>query len=475
MARIFISYRRDDSASISGRIYDRLVAKFGRKRVFKDVDDIPAGVDFNAYIRNTLRQCTVALVVIGQRWLDIQDADGRQRLAQPNDLVRIEIETALSLGLTVIPLLAEGATMPAPTDVPESLRELPGLNALPVRIDPDFAHDMDKVVSAVEHALTSHTSPNIFRRVAGAMSKPKPSVETVVDADADADVSSPGISPKLAAMSTHLPPSAPPSILTPARANRSSVASIKKPPVIAGLSALVIIVAIAGIFSLHTLGSPLGGPQNTRTSHSPTATIAATATQEPARLPFTAEFPGPGCDHKNSWAARDWRLFVSGAIINCPVDKPYTEMRTCDQGNGCDSASGVVFFFDALPLQSQPHYTISVQVSGISSNARVDYVLITSGLQFSFSVWSGQFDASWADNTTYHDFRYGPFDPTITHTFAFDFNGKVVTALLDGISMGSHSFSFVPIPDKAQMFVSKRSALSPASADFANFSVVSAQ
>lgn len=47
MARIFISYRRDDSASISGRIYDRLVAKFGRKRVFKGVDDIPAGVDFN--------------------------------------------------------------------------------------------------------------------------------------------------------------------------------------------------------------------------------------------------------------------------------------------------------------------------------------------------------------------------------------------------------------------------------------------
>lgn len=471
MARIFISYRRDDSASISGRIYDRLVAKFGRKRVFKDVDDIPAGVDFNAYIRNTLRQCTVALVVIGQRWLDIQDADGRQRLAQPNDLVRIEIETALSLGLTVIPLLAEGATMPAPTDVPESLRELPGLNALPVRIDPDFVHDMDKVVSAVEHALTSNTSPGIFRHTTNAMSKPKPSIETIVDVDA----SSPGISPKLAATSAPLPPPIPAPVPSLVGANRLAAASLKKPPMIAGLSALAIIVAIAGVFSLHALGWPRGGPQTTRTSLSPTATIVATAIQEPARLPFTAVSPGPGCDRKNSWAANYWRLIVKGSTINCPVDKPYTEMRTCSQGNGCDSGNGVEFFLDALSLQAHPHYTISVQVLGMSSNTRVDFDLVDSGLTYSFSARSGHFDASWTDNSTYHDFRYGPFDPTVRHTFAFDFNGKVVTALLDGMNMGSYTFPFVPKLSDATMLVSTLSGQEIASADFANFSVVSAQ
>ena len=468
MSRIFISYRRDDSASISGRIYDRLVAKFGRKRIFKDVDDIPAGVDFNAYIRNTLRQCTVALVVIGRRWLDIQDADGRQRLAQPNDLVRIEIETALSLGLTVIPVLAEGATMPAPPDVPESLRELTRLNALPARIDPDFAHDMDKVISAVEYALSSHNSPDIFRRVSVAMSKPKPSVETVVDADA----SLPGTSPQLAATSATLPPSTPTRVPTPAHAKRTAATSMKKPPVIVGLSALVIVTMIAGYFSLQGFRLPLGGPKTTRTSLSPTATIAATATPEPARLPFRAVSPGPGCDRQNSWAAHDWQLYIGRTTINCPVDKPYTELRTCDQSNVCLGENGVVFLLDALPLQSHPHYTVSVQVSRMSSNAGVELDLIISGLQYSFSAQAGRYDASWTNNY-YHDIGQGPFDPTITHTFAFDFNGKVVTAMLDGISIGSRTFSFVPILREADMFVSRQGGQANASADFANFSVVS--
>ena len=108
MAKIFISYRRSDSAAISGRIYDRLVAKFRRKNVFKDVDDIPAGVDFGSYIQQSLRECAVVLVVIGPRWLGARADDGSRRLENPADWVRVEIETALALGLTVIPLLVEG-------------------------------------------------------------------------------------------------------------------------------------------------------------------------------------------------------------------------------------------------------------------------------------------------------------------------------------------------------------------------------
>lgn len=76
MAKVFISYPRADSASVSGRIYDRLVAQLGRGNVFKDVDDIPPGVNFGAYIQGSLRQCAVALVIIGPRWLDPQAADG---------------------------------------------------------------------------------------------------------------------------------------------------------------------------------------------------------------------------------------------------------------------------------------------------------------------------------------------------------------------------------------------------------------
>jgi hypothetical protein len=49
MTRIFLSYRRDDTAAISGRVYDRLVARFGRRNVFKDIDSIPLGVDFQRH------------------------------------------------------------------------------------------------------------------------------------------------------------------------------------------------------------------------------------------------------------------------------------------------------------------------------------------------------------------------------------------------------------------------------------------
>jgi hypothetical protein len=164
MAMVFISYRRTDSATFSGRIYDRLTAKFGRKNVFKDVDDIPPGVNFLQYIQDSLRRCSVALVVIGPHWLEVRDPSGKRRLDDAADFVRLEIVTALALGLTVIPLLVDGAVMPTSTDLPASLGPLAMLNALPVRNDPDFAHDMDRVVGGIERAFASRASPGLFGR-----------------------------------------------------------------------------------------------------------------------------------------------------------------------------------------------------------------------------------------------------------------------------------------------------------------------
>ena len=48
--KVFLSYRRADSPDVTGRIYDRLIAELGREAVFKDVDDIPLGVDFRAHV-----------------------------------------------------------------------------------------------------------------------------------------------------------------------------------------------------------------------------------------------------------------------------------------------------------------------------------------------------------------------------------------------------------------------------------------
>lgn len=148
--QIFISYRRSDSADIAGRIYDRLVDRFGRDPVFKDVDSIPLGLDFKVYLDEQVGRCDVLLAIIGDRWLDADDSKGRKRLEDPKDFVRIEIESALDKGISVIPLLVRGANMPDEESLPSSLHRLVYRNGIPIRSDPDFHRDMDRLIKSLE-------------------------------------------------------------------------------------------------------------------------------------------------------------------------------------------------------------------------------------------------------------------------------------------------------------------------------------
>ncbi len=146
--KIFISYRRQDSTVITGRIYDRLVAAFGDRTVFRDIDDIPAGKDFRAILETEVGKSDVMLVIIGPQWAGITDSQGKKRLFNPDDFVRIEVESGLKRpDITVVPVLAMGASMPAPDELPESLRDLAYRNALQVRNDPDFDHDTKRLIS----------------------------------------------------------------------------------------------------------------------------------------------------------------------------------------------------------------------------------------------------------------------------------------------------------------------------------------
>lgn len=145
--RLFLSYRRSDSLDICGRIYDRLVRDLGEENVFKDVDDIPFGVDFVDYLDAQVKRCTAMLVVIGKTWLTCTDDRGRRRLDDPNDFVRLEIESALRQKKLVVPLLVNGAVMPHSDDLPEVLKPLTRRNGIPVRPDPDFHFDMSRLLS----------------------------------------------------------------------------------------------------------------------------------------------------------------------------------------------------------------------------------------------------------------------------------------------------------------------------------------
>lgn len=146
---VFICYRREDSADITGRISDRLVQRFGPDSVFKDVESIPLGQDFRTYLHEAVGRCGALLVVIGPRWQGAA-AGGKRRLDDPQDHLRIEIESALQRSIPVIPVLVQGATLPHEEDLPEVLRPLVYRQSQPVRPDPDFSPDIQRLIHGIE-------------------------------------------------------------------------------------------------------------------------------------------------------------------------------------------------------------------------------------------------------------------------------------------------------------------------------------
>ncbi|MFO0773063.1 MAG: SUMF1/EgtB/PvdO family nonheme iron enzyme [Nitrospiraceae bacterium] len=146
MSKILISYRREDSSDVVGRIYDRLVLQFGEEAVFKDVDSIPLGVDFRTYLDTQVAKCTVFLAVIGKDWMRSKSRSRKVMAEHPPDYVQIEVEAALRRQIPVIPVLVRGASIPDPQRLPSSIRDLSYRNSIHIRPDPDFHRDMSRLI-----------------------------------------------------------------------------------------------------------------------------------------------------------------------------------------------------------------------------------------------------------------------------------------------------------------------------------------
>jgi TIR domain-containing protein len=149
--RIFISYRREETAYPAGWLYDRLAGHFGGQ-VFKDVDSIELGDDFVEVITRAVGSCDVLLALIGDEWLTITDEHGRRRLDNPDDFVRLEIEAALSRRVRLIPILVGGARMPRADELPDSLAALVRRQALelsPARFD----FDTSRLLNVLDRTL----------------------------------------------------------------------------------------------------------------------------------------------------------------------------------------------------------------------------------------------------------------------------------------------------------------------------------
>jgi TIR domain len=110
--KVFISYRRDDSAGYAGRVRDRLDREFGRDLLFMDVENILLGTDFPQVVRDEVAKCDMLLAVIGSNWIAAKNKEGSRRLDDPKDFVRIEIAAALQRNIPVVPILLDGARIP---------------------------------------------------------------------------------------------------------------------------------------------------------------------------------------------------------------------------------------------------------------------------------------------------------------------------------------------------------------------------
>ena len=147
--RVFLSYRREDSAAYAGRLADGLRLRLGRSDVFIDVAEIRPGSDFGVAIDEALGRSDAVLVVIGPQWLSGPDGSGRPRLAEPQDYVRREVAGALGRSMRVVPVLVGGATLPPGEDLPEDVAPLARRQAVSLH-DTTWHRDVDALVDVLE-------------------------------------------------------------------------------------------------------------------------------------------------------------------------------------------------------------------------------------------------------------------------------------------------------------------------------------
>jgi hypothetical protein len=173
LARIFISYRRNESGAYAARLYDHLSARFGSESVFLDISSVEPGADFAQVIDDAVRSTDAVLVLIGPSWLS-------PRLQSPEDFIRIEIVAALAAGIPVVPLLLDGARMPSVSELPDDLTELARRQALvldaktwPADVE-RLTHALEGIEESLAPAAEREGPPRRWRQLLRSVLKPAP-------------------------------------------------------------------------------------------------------------------------------------------------------------------------------------------------------------------------------------------------------------------------------------------------------------
>lgn len=155
--KVFICYRREETAAHAGRLYDAMVAQFGERNVFMDVD-IEPGVDFVERIGQVVSACQVLIVVMGPNWATVTNENGDARIADPEDFVRLEVENALRRPeVTPIPVLVGGARMPKRDDLPPAVQAITRRNALELS-DARWGYDVKRLNGTLDGLIEASVS-----------------------------------------------------------------------------------------------------------------------------------------------------------------------------------------------------------------------------------------------------------------------------------------------------------------------------
>ncbi len=163
-SRIFINYRRGDAAGFAGRLADSLSAYFGDDRVFRDIDDIQGGTNFEDVLNQTAGSADAMIVLIGPNWVTMTNDKGQRRLHEPDDWVAREIASALEQGIPVFPVLIEQTAMPRAEELPDSLKPLVRHNAISIS-DSRWHSDVTRLAKIVALDIPGSVAERILQWV----------------------------------------------------------------------------------------------------------------------------------------------------------------------------------------------------------------------------------------------------------------------------------------------------------------------
>ncbi|MFV2055712.1 MAG: SUMF1/EgtB/PvdO family nonheme iron enzyme [Thiohalomonadales bacterium] len=184
MRKVFISYRREDSAGayVAQSIQGELDAHFGKGSAVFDVDSIPLGKDYRLHLDEEVQQCDVLLAVIGDHWLRLL----HERRDDPRDFVQIEITAALKRDIPVVPVLVGNASMPKEGDLAEDLAPLAFRQATEVRAGKNLSDHFEHLLRGLDKLFDTEVKTPIPPTKAktqrkSKVTKPKPPLYQAVD------------------------------------------------------------------------------------------------------------------------------------------------------------------------------------------------------------------------------------------------------------------------------------------------------